>query len=72
MQPSRSLSTEAVRTYAERYREIYQQALAENDVQTVIERILTSSVHEFTQPETHPGCLISSQTSSVSWRSSRR
>ncbi|MFI7405644.1 TetR/AcrR family transcriptional regulator [Streptomyces sp. NPDC049541] len=55
------LFEEAVRTYAERYREIYQQALAENDIQTVIERILTDSVHEFTQPsDTHPGCLISS------------
>ncbi|MFF1817754.1 TetR/AcrR family transcriptional regulator [Kribbella sp. NPDC058245] len=55
------LFEEAVRTYAERYREIYQQAVAENDIQTVIERILTESVHEFTQPTgTHPGCLISS------------
>ncbi|MFJ2178451.1 TetR/AcrR family transcriptional regulator [Streptomyces sp. NPDC087851] len=55
------LFEEAVRTYAERYREIYQQAVAENDVRTVIERILTDSVHEFTQPgDTHPGCLISS------------
>ncbi|MFG2133170.1 hypothetical protein ACGFNV_36095 [Streptomyces sp. NPDC048751] len=50
-----------MRTYAERYREIYQQAVAQEDVQTVIERILTDSVHEFTQPSaTHPGCLISS------------
>ncbi|MFJ9631661.1 TetR/AcrR family transcriptional regulator [Streptomyces sp. NPDC101175] len=55
------LFEEAVRTYAERYREIYQQAVAENDIQTVIDRILTDSVQEFTQPsETHPGCLISS------------
>ncbi|MEU6201673.1 TetR/AcrR family transcriptional regulator [Streptomyces sp. NPDC047061] len=55
------LFEEAVRTYAERYREIYQQAVAEKDFQTVIERILTDSVHEFTQPsDTHPGCLISS------------
>ncbi|MBK6014023.1 TetR/AcrR family transcriptional regulator [Streptomyces sp. MBT53] len=55
------LFEEAVRTYAERYREIYQQAVAENDIRTVIERILTDSVHEFTQPnDTHPGCLISS------------
>lgn len=60
-QPSRSLSTEAVRTYAELYSKIYQQVLAEKDVQTAIERILTDSVHEFTQPsDTHPGCLISS------------
>ncbi|OIJ68335.1 TetR/AcrR family transcriptional regulator [Streptomyces mangrovisoli] len=55
------LFEEAVRTYAERYREIYQLAVAEKDIQTVIERILTDSVHEFTQPsDTHPGCLISS------------
>ncbi|MEU6244058.1 TetR/AcrR family transcriptional regulator [Streptomyces sp. NPDC047024] len=55
------LFEEAVRTYAERYREIYQQAVAENDVRTVVERILTDSVHEFTRPsDTHPGCLISS------------
>ncbi|MET7483483.1 TetR/AcrR family transcriptional regulator [Streptomyces sp. NPDC005538] len=55
------LFEEAVRTYAERYREIYQQAVAEKDIQTVIERILIDSVHEFTQPsDAHPGCLISS------------
>ena len=55
------LFEEAVRTYAERYREIYQQAVAEKDLQTVIERILTDSVHEFTRPsDMHPGCLISS------------
>ncbi|MEV5505695.1 TetR/AcrR family transcriptional regulator [Streptomyces orinoci] len=55
------LFEEAVRTYAERYREIYQQAVAEKDIRTVIERILIDSVHEFTQPsDTHPGCLISS------------
>lgn len=55
------LFEEAVRTYAERYREIYQQGVAEKNIQTVIERILTDSVHEFTQPsDTHPGCLISS------------
>ncbi|MEU3838756.1 TetR/AcrR family transcriptional regulator [Streptomyces sp. NPDC028635] len=55
------LFEEAVRTYAERYREIYQQAVAENDIEMVVERILTDSVHEFTQPsDTHPGCLISS------------
>lgn len=55
------LFEEAVRTYAERYREIYQQAVACKDIQTVIGRILTDSVYEFTQPSvTHPGCLISS------------
>ncbi|MFE2422997.1 TetR/AcrR family transcriptional regulator [Streptomyces hokutonensis] len=55
------LFEEAVRTYAERYREIYQQAVDEKDIQTVFERVLVDSVHEFTQPgDTHPGCLISS------------
>ncbi|WP_329172716.1 TetR/AcrR family transcriptional regulator [Streptomyces sp. NBC_01477] len=55
------LFEEAVRTYAERYREIYQQGVAEPDIRTVLERILIGSVHEFTQPDdTHPGCLISS------------
>ncbi|MEU9578438.1 TetR/AcrR family transcriptional regulator [Streptomyces chilikensis] len=55
------LFEEAVRTYAERYREIYRQAVAAKDIRTVIERVLTDSVHEFTRPSaTHPGCLISS------------
>lgn len=55
------LFEETVRTYAERYREIYQQAVAEQDIRTVIERILIDSVHEFTQPsDAHPGCLSSS------------
>ncbi|MYS33341.1 MULTISPECIES: TetR/AcrR family transcriptional regulator [unclassified Streptomyces] len=55
------LFEEAVRTYAERYREIYQRAVAAKDMQTVIERVLTDSVHEFTRPsDIHPGCLISS------------
>jgi len=55
------LFEEAVRTYAERYREIYERAAAERDLEAVIERILVDSVHEFTQPEaTHPGCLIGS------------
>ncbi|SEE83536.1 hypothetical protein SAMN05216489_08532 [Streptomyces sp. 3213] len=50
-----------MRTYAERYREICQQAVAEKDIRTVFERVLVGSVHEFTQPgDTHPGCLISS------------
>ncbi|MEU0437779.1 TetR/AcrR family transcriptional regulator [Streptomyces sp. NPDC006290] len=61
------LFEEAVRTYAERYREIYQQAVAENDILTVIKHILADSVHEFTQPsDTHPGCLISSAVMSDS------
>ncbi|MFI9724129.1 TetR/AcrR family transcriptional regulator [Streptomyces sp. NPDC052396] len=55
------LFEEAVRTYAERYREIHRQAVAEQDPRTVIERILIDSVHEFTQPsDVHPGCLLSS------------
>lgn len=55
------LFEEAVRTYAERYREIYQRAIAEQDISSVVERILVDSVHEFTQPiGTHPGCLITS------------
>ncbi|MFC7328454.1 TetR/AcrR family transcriptional regulator [Marinactinospora rubrisoli] len=55
------LFEEAVRTYAERYREIYRQAVAEKDIRTVIERVLTDSVEEFTRPsDAHPGCLVSS------------
>ncbi|MGA4879590.1 TetR/AcrR family transcriptional regulator [Streptomyces lydicamycinicus] len=55
------LFEEAVRTYAERYREIYRQAVAEKDLRTVIDRLLIDSVHEFTRPsEVHPGCLLSS------------
>lgn len=56
-----ALFEEAVRTYAERYRGIYRQAVAEKDIRTVLERVLLCSVEEFTQPgDTHPGCLISS------------
>ncbi|AHH97418.1 hypothetical protein KALB_4054 [Kutzneria albida DSM 43870] len=55
------LFEEAVRTYTERYREIYQRAVAEKDIPSVVKRLLTCSVHEFTQPsDTHPGCLTSS------------
>ena len=55
------LFEEAVRTYAERYREIYEQAVAATEFRTVVERVLTDSVHEFTRPdEEHPGCLLSS------------
>ncbi|MEW2131459.1 TetR/AcrR family transcriptional regulator [Streptomyces sp. NPDC005435] len=55
------LFEEAVRRYAERYREIYRRAVEEQDVRTVVERVLVDSVHEFTQPDdTHPGCLVSS------------
>lgn len=55
------LFEESVRTYAERYREIYQQAVTEDDIHVVLEQILTRSVREFTQPtDQHPGCLISS------------
>ncbi|MGI5341214.1 TetR/AcrR family transcriptional regulator [Streptomyces sp. CA-181903] len=55
------LFEEAVRTYAERYREIYRRAVEERDLRVVVERVLVDSVHEFTQPEdAHPGCLLSS------------
>lgn len=55
------LFEEAVRTYAERYREIYQQASEAADLATALERILIDSIHEFTLPDdTHPGCLLSS------------
>ncbi|MFD0164540.1 TetR/AcrR family transcriptional regulator [Streptomyces decoyicus] len=55
------LFEEAVRTYAERYREIYRQAVTQKDLRTVIDQILIDSVHEFTQPsDAHPGCLLSS------------
>ncbi len=55
------LFEEAVRTYAERYREIYRRAVAEPDLRDVVEHVLLGSVEEFTQPaETHPGCLVNS------------
>jgi TetR/AcrR family transcriptional regulator, copper-responsive repressor len=55
------LFEQALRTYAERYREIYQQACDEPEVSNVIERLFTLSIEEFTQPsDQHPGCLISS------------
>ncbi|MGV9281857.1 TetR/AcrR family transcriptional regulator [Streptomyces sp. NPDC003730] len=55
------LFEEAVRTYAERYREIYARAVGEADVHTVVERVLVESVDEFSRPSsTHPGCLLSS------------
>ncbi|NLU70520.1 TetR/AcrR family transcriptional regulator [Streptomyces sp. HNM0574] len=63
------LFEEAVRTYAERYREIYRRAVAEPDFGTVAERLLTDSVHEFTMPaDTHPGCLLSSAAMTDSTR----
>ncbi|MFB7718818.1 TetR/AcrR family transcriptional regulator [Nocardia sp. NPDC056100] len=55
------LFEEAVRTYAERYREIHQHAVAEPTFRSVLDRLLVDSVHEFTQPDdAHPGCLINS------------
>jgi TetR/AcrR family transcriptional regulator, copper-responsive repressor len=55
------LFEETVRTYAERYREIYQEACEERDIGSVVERVLTLSIEEFTQPsDRHPGCLVSS------------
>ncbi|MEW2434035.1 TetR/AcrR family transcriptional regulator [Streptomyces caniferus] len=55
------LFEEAVRTYAERYREIYRQAVAEKGLRTVIDRLFIDSVDGFTRPsDVHPGCLLSS------------
>src|SRR5690554_5578312 len=55
------LFEEVVRTYAVRYRQIYERAVFEHSVWSVIERIFIESIAEFTQPsEDHPGCLISS------------
>ncbi|MFE6646659.1 TetR/AcrR family transcriptional regulator [Nocardioides sp. NPDC057772] len=55
------LFEEAVRTYAERYRTIYEEACAEPELGDVLGRLLRGSVEEFTQPSArHPGCLISS------------
>ncbi|WP_432215781.1 TetR/AcrR family transcriptional regulator [Streptomyces hygroscopicus] len=63
------LFEEAVRTYSERYREIYRQAVAEKDLRTVIDQILIDSVHEFTRPsDAHPGCLLSSAAMTDSTR----
>ena len=51
----------AVRTYAERYHSIYQEAMAQKNIRDVVESLLIGSVYEFTQPgENHPGCIISS------------
>lgn len=56
-----ALFDEAVRTYAQRYSEIYAGAVPEPTVARVIERLLTDSVNEFTRAnEGHPGCLTSS------------
>ncbi|MFJ9469432.1 TetR/AcrR family transcriptional regulator [Streptomyces caniferus] len=55
------LFEEAVRTYAERYREIYRRAVTEKSLRTVIDHLLIDSVDEFTRPrDVHPGCLLSS------------
>jgi TetR/AcrR family transcriptional regulator, copper-responsive repressor len=55
------LFEQTLRTYAERYREIYQQACDELEVSNVLERLFALSIEEFTQPsDQHPGCLISS------------
>jgi AcrR family transcriptional regulator len=56
-----TLFGEAVRTYALRYRAIYDRATAEPTLSRVIERLLMDSVAEFTRTdEGHPGCLTSS------------
>ena len=56
-----ALFDEAVRTYAQRYSEIYADAASEPTVARVIQRLLTDSVSEFARAnEGHPGCLTSS------------
>lgn len=55
------LFEEAVRTYAERYRIIYQDACAQPDFSDTLDQLFRRSVEEFTQPNSgHPGCLVSS------------
>ncbi|HEV7709158.1 MAG TPA: TetR/AcrR family transcriptional regulator [Asanoa sp.] len=55
------LFEEAVRTYAERYRVIYQDACAQPDFADTLDQLFRRSVEEFTQPNSgHPGCLVSS------------
>jgi TetR/AcrR family transcriptional regulator, copper-responsive repressor len=55
------LFEEAVRTYAERYRVIYQDACAQPDFADTLDQLFHRSVEEFTQPNSgHPGCLVSS------------
>lgn len=52
------LFDESVRTYALRYRAIYERAAAEPTLDRVVERLLLDSVLEFTRTdEGHPGCL---------------
>lgn len=55
------LFDEAVRAYAQRYSALYDSALQEPSVISMIERLLLESVAEFTRTnEGHPGCLTSS------------
>ncbi|NDK31808.1 TetR/AcrR family transcriptional regulator [Nesterenkonia haasae] len=55
------LFDEAVRAYALRYSAIYDRALGESTVTSVIQRLLLESVAEFTRTnEGHPGCLTNS------------
>lgn len=55
------LFDEAVRTYAQRYSTIYDDAVAEPTLSGVIERVLVDSVEEFARVDDgHPGCLTSS------------
>lgn len=55
------LFEEAVRTYAQRYSEIYRRAVAEPQLDAVVERVLVDSIDEFTRPlDEHPGCLTRS------------
>lgn len=56
-----ALFEEAVRTYAERYRAIYEEACAEPSFCDTLRLLFRRSIEEFTQPSAgHPGCLVSS------------
>lgn len=51
----------AVRTYADRYSKIYENALAEPAIREVVASLLRESVVEFTpDPTVHPGCMVTS------------
>lgn len=55
------LFKEAVTTYANRYSEIYQQAVAAASIRGVVDEIFRHSITEFTQSRSdHPGCLVTS------------
>lgn len=55
------LFEEAVRTYAERYRAIYEEACRQSSFTDALTQLLHRSIDEFTEPRKgHPGCLLSS------------